>query len=55
MVAELEAMGELEAAIKRAATRTTDAESAAIRSGMPAHQAEEIFREQWAFLPEEDS
>jgi hypothetical protein len=54
MVAELERQGRLDQAIENAADRTADAESAAIRNGTPAHEAMEMFREQWAFLPSED-
>lgn len=53
MVKSLEAKGQLQAAVDRAANRTADAESAAIRNGMPAPQAMEIYREMWAFLPSE--
>ncbi len=54
MVKELEAKGQLRQAIERAADRTADAESAAIRNGMSPWEAQEMFREQWAFLPAED-
>lgn len=54
MVAELEEQGTLEQAIETAANRTADAESAAIRNGTRPHEAMEMFREQWAFLPSED-
>lgn len=54
MVAEVESIGRLKEAIASAADRTTHAESAAIRNGMPAADAQELFREQWAFLPAEN-
>ncbi len=53
MVAALEAQGRLESSIERAAEQTADAESAAIRDGMSAPQAQEMYRETWAFLPGE--
>jgi hypothetical protein len=46
MVAELEREGRLREAVEQAAFRTADAESAAIRNGMPPMQAQELFREQ---------
>ncbi len=54
MVQALEAKGELRQAVDRAADRTAAAESAAMQNGTPAHEAIEMFREQWAFLPSEE-
>jgi len=54
MVAALEAQGRLESSIERAAEQTAEAESAAIRNGLHAHEAQEMYRSVWAFLPSEE-
>jgi hypothetical protein len=53
MVQALEQSGQLEMAIERAADQTAAATSAAMRNGMSAPEAFELFRDEWAFLPSE--
>jgi hypothetical protein len=53
MVKALEAESRLHAAIEEAAERTAEAESAAIQNGMSVSDAQELYREEWAFLPPE--
>lgn len=54
MVAALQETGTLYEAIEYAANRTVDGESALIRQGVSPHQAQELIREEWAFLPSEE-
>jgi hypothetical protein len=54
MVAAREAQGMVDQAIEHAAERTAAATSSLIQQGVPAPQAVERLREEWAFLPSED-
>ncbi len=54
MVKELEATGQLQTAVHAAEQLTLSAEAEAIQQGMSPDQARERFREEWAFLPDED-
>jgi hypothetical protein len=53
MVQALEQSGRLEHAVEYAARRTCEAESSLMQQGVPAPQAQEMVREEWAFLPSE--
>jgi hypothetical protein len=53
MVQALERSGLLPKAVEYAARRTAEAESSLIQQGVPAPQAQERMREEWAFLPSE--
>jgi hypothetical protein len=53
MVASLEQRSRLRQALEYAARRTSEAESSLIQQGVPAFQAMEMMREEWAFLPSE--
>lgn len=49
----LQQSGQLLQALEVAASRTAQAEASLIQQGVPPHQAQERFREEWAFLPSE--
>jgi hypothetical protein len=53
MVKALESKGLLPKALEYAADRTAAAESSLIQQGLPAMQAQEQMRQEWAFLPSE--
>ncbi len=58
MVKELEESGQLYAAVEQAAEQTIDAEHAAMnhpdpKKRMSPDEAQQAFREEWAFLPSE--
>jgi hypothetical protein len=53
LVKALEQKGLLHKAIEYAARRTSEAESSLIQQGVPAMEAQERMREEWAFLPSE--
>lgn len=50
---ELADQGLLSQAVEYAANKTAAAESSLIQQGVPAPQAQELMREEWAFLPNE--
>jgi hypothetical protein len=54
MVRALEAKGQLRQAVDYAANKTAETEASLMQNGMPAPQAQEWTREQWAFLPAEE-
>lgn len=54
MVAELQGMGRLEAALEAAEYLTLTAEADAVNAGLSPDQAREQFRQLWAFLSSED-
>lgn len=53
MVKALESANLFETAVEYAADRTAGAESSLIQQGVPAPMAQEMMREEWAFLPAE--
>jgi hypothetical protein len=54
MYAELEQSGHLAESLHAAQERTSDLVDSLVAGGMPHHQAWELAREEWAFLPGEE-
>ncbi|MBV9489626.1 MAG: hypothetical protein JO069_07875 [Verrucomicrobia bacterium] len=53
MCAELRKQGKLEETVAAADRMTAEALSDLLSKGVPYHEAWEMIREEWAFLPEE--
>jgi len=54
MYAELETSGDLAESVHAAQERTKDLMDSLLDKGLPYHQAWELAREEWAFLPSEE-
>jgi hypothetical protein len=54
MYAELEKSNHLGESLHAAQERTSELMESLLAGGMPHHQAWELAREQWAFLPSEE-
>ena len=54
MYAELEKSGHLLESVYEAKERTSDLMDSLLDKGLPYHQAWELAREEWAFLPSEE-
>jgi hypothetical protein len=54
MYAELEKSGHLQESVYAAQERTNDLMDSLLEKKMPHHQAWELAREEWAFLPSEE-
>jgi hypothetical protein len=54
MYAELEKAGDLAESLHAAQERTSDLMDSLLDKGLPHHQAWELAREEWAFLPSKD-
>ena len=54
MYAELKKSGHLQESVYVAQERTKDLMDSLLHKGLPHHQAWELAREEWAFLPSED-
>jgi hypothetical protein len=54
MYAELENSGHLTESLHAAQERTSELMASLLAAGMPHHQAWELAREEWAFLPDEE-
>ena len=52
--AELETSGDLAESLHAAQERTSDLMDSLLDKGLPYHQAWELAREEWAFLPSEE-
>ncbi len=54
MYAELERAGDLAESLHAAHEQTSDLMDSLLDKGLPYHQAWELAREEWAFLPSEE-
>ena len=54
MYAELKKSGHLNESVYAAQERTSDLMDSLLDKGLPHHQAWELAREEWAFLPSEE-